>query len=97
MTELETFVQKFHQLWNAGHNAHLDAESHAGAAWVGLRVQLGQAPGHQHHHQVNPQKKFSPSRQRHHVRRAAEQNVNLAESADIAEASDKVVEEAAIN
>ena len=29
VTELETFVQKFHQLWKAGLSAHLDLESHA--------------------------------------------------------------------
>ena len=38
VSELETFVKKFHQLWSAGHSAHLDIDSHAGRAWVGLRV-----------------------------------------------------------
>ena len=72
VTELDSFVKKFYQLWNAGHVAHLDVDSYAGKAWVGLRVQLGHAPGplhqqvHQHH-----KKSDSPSRQRRRARRAA--------------------------
>ena len=76
--ELDSFVKKFHQLWSAGHSAHLDLESHAGRAWVGLRVQLGHAPaGHPHHplHPLQPQTPYrkpdSPSRQRRRARRAA--------------------------
>ena len=53
-TELDTFVKKFHQLWHDGITAHLDLDTHAGDAWVGLRVRLGQVPGPVH----------SPSRQR---------------------------------
>jgi hypothetical protein len=77
ITELETCVQKFHQLWSAGHIAHLDMETHTGIAWVGLRVQLGHAPGilHQQPHpqpfQIVYKKKDSPSRQRRRTRRAA--------------------------
>ena len=41
VTELDNFVRKFHQLWNDGLTAHLDLDTHAGTAWVGLRVQLG--------------------------------------------------------
>ena len=49
---------------------------YAGKAWAGLRVQLGQAPGHQHddlHPCFNqPHRKAdSPSRQRRRARRAA--------------------------
>ena len=78
VTELDTFIQKFHQLWYAGYNAHLDLDTRAGVAWVGLRVQLGHVPG-PFHHQVNPpfsknlkKKTESPSRQRRRARRAAE-------------------------
>ena len=77
VTELETFVQKFHQLWSAGHSAHLDLEAHAGRAWVGLRVQLGHAPGILHpqpHPQPFPKvhkQKDSPSCPRCRARRAA--------------------------
>ena len=50
ITELDTFVRKFHQLWNDGFTAHLDMDTHAGNAWVGLRVNLGQVPGPVHDH-----------------------------------------------
>ena len=71
--EIDSFIQKFHQLWSAGVSAHLDLDTHAGEAWVGLRVQLGPAPGHLHHN-VRPQpfqKHASPSRQRRRARREA--------------------------
>jgi hypothetical protein len=74
--ELDTFVRKFHQLWNDGVTAHLDLDTHAGNAWVGLRVQLDQVPGPPHQQvQPSPQqvhRKFeSPSRQRRRARRVA--------------------------
>ena len=92
-TELDTFVKKFHQLWKAGHNAHLDLESHAGVAWVGLRMQLGHAPGPQHHQlhpQFSNQKKDSPSRQRRRARRAAKQNAESVESTENVEGTEEV-------
>ena len=49
MTQLQSFIFKFHQLWAAGETAHLDLDTHAGKAWVGLRVKLGQV-----HQQSNP-------------------------------------------
>jgi hypothetical protein len=81
VTELDTFVRKFHQLWNDGLTAHLDLDTHAGNAWVGLRVQLGQVPGPPHQ-QVQPfphqvlRKVESPSRQRRRTRRAAGRAAN---------------------
>ena len=87
VTELDSFVYKFHQLWSAGHSAHLDLDTHAGRAWVGLRVQLGHhAPLHPYHLPNNfPQyshKKDSPSRQRRRAKRAAAaQQPNAAEEA----------------
>ena len=54
VTELDTFVQKFHQLWNNCHVAHLDVDTCAGKAWVGLRVHLGHVPGFLHHRQPHP-------------------------------------------
>ena len=76
ITEIDNFVKKFYQLWNAGHTAHLDVDTQAGQAWVGLHVQLGHAPGPLHHQPHPPffqvQKKVaSPSRQRRRARRAA--------------------------
>ena len=78
VTELDSFVYKFHQLWSAGHSAHLDLDTHAGRAWVGLRVQLGHhAPRPPHHLPNNfPHKKESPSRQRRRERRAAAHQAN---------------------
>ena len=76
ITELDTFVRNFHQLWNDGLTAHLDLDTHGGNAWVGLRVQLGQVPGPPHH-QVQPShqqvdRKFEGlSRQKRRARRAA--------------------------
>ena len=77
VTELDSFVQKFHQLWRAGLNAHLDLDTHAGNAWVGLRVQLGHVPGPLHHqapHTFSKKSQDSPSRQRRRERRAAVRN-----------------------
>ena len=93
ITELETFVQKFHQLWSAGHSAHLDLETHNGRAWVGLCVQLGRAPGilyqqpHPQPFQKAYKKKDSPSRQRRRTRRAATRQAS----------SEEVVNEKVVN
>ena len=67
--ELDTFIRKFYQLWNDGRTAHLDIDTHAGKAWVGLRLQLDHIPGppHQPHHK----KAYSTSYQRRRERRAA--------------------------
>ena len=76
ITEVDTFVKKFHQLWNDGMSAHLDLDTHAGDAWVGLRVRLGHVPGPLHgqaqsFYQEEVPRKESPSRQRRRARRAA--------------------------
>ena len=54
VTELDSFVKKFHQILIEGLTAHLDLDTHAGNAWVGLRVQLGHVPGHLHQQPVQP-------------------------------------------
>ena len=95
LTELDTFVKKFHQLWSDGFTAHLDFDTQAGNAWVGLRVQLGQVPGPPHHWQVHPHHQQvhrnceSPSRQRRRARRAAAKaaNENNSEVVNAVEAS----------
>ena len=77
-TALDSFVQKFHQLWQAGHTAHLDLDTLAGKAWVGLRVQLGDAPDPvrqqaHHHHPFPPRSnRRSPSYWRRQERRRQE-------------------------
>jgi hypothetical protein len=85
VTEVDTFIQKFRDLWQSGLDAHLDLDTHAGQAWVGLRVRLGHAPGPLHHQvQPNIQRKSrnSPSRQRRRAKRAsARQNEEAAKEA----------------
>ena len=96
VTELDTFLHKFHQLWSAGHSAHLNLETHAGKAWVGLHVQLGHVPGHLHHqfHHPSPQyhkKQDSPSRQRCRARRTAAKQAD-AERASTVETVEETVD-----
>ena len=91
VTELDTFVKKFHQLWNDGITAHLDLDTHAGDAWVGLRVRLGQVPGPLHQ-QVHPfqqdvPRKVSPSRQRRRARRAAARQAKVSTDIEAEEAN----------
>ena len=75
-TELETFIQKFYQLWKAGLSAHLDLDCHAGVASVGLRLRLGHPPpaGPYNPRVYSPpphRKSFSPSYRRRRERRIA--------------------------
>ena len=67
--EIDILVNNFRRLWKSGHSAHLDLDTHAGEAWIGLRVRLGHARAG---HQVHPQAKSrnSPSRQCRRIRRA---------------------------
>ena len=39
--QVESFVQKFRELWASGLSAHLDLDCGGGEAWVGLRLRLG--------------------------------------------------------
>ena len=86
-TELDTFVQKFHQLWNAGLNAHLDLDCRNGTAYVGLWLELGHTPPGPLHHQVEPfhhhRRKFSPS----YLRRRAQRSAARAHSDDTEDVS----------
>ena len=85
-SELDTFLQKFKQLWYSGLDADLNLHTHAGQAWVGLRVRLGHAPGPLHQPPNFPEQrkpKNGPSRQRRRSRRAASrQDRELAEQAE---------------
>jgi hypothetical protein len=81
-TELDTFIKKFKDLWKSGIGAHLDIDTHAGEAWVGLRVRLGHAPGPPHYQvQVQERARNGPSRQRRRERRAQERKQVEAEEA----------------
>ena len=94
-TELDTFILKFKQLWQSGLNAHLDLESNAGQAWLGLRLQLGDVPGPSHGPTVSHFIKSSPSRDRRNDRRAAEQVAKASTSdLDISDETSDVAEEA---
>ena len=39
--QVDSFVQKFRELWASGLSAHLDLDCGGGEAWVGLRLRLG--------------------------------------------------------
>ena len=70
--ELDTFVQKFRNLWNSGLDARLNMECHAGQAWVGLHLRLGHAPGPLHQSTIpkSSRNRDTPSRRRRRARRA---------------------------
>ena len=92
-SELNNFVVKFHQLWQAGFNAHLNVDSHAGYAWCGLRVDLGPAPApprHPQQHQVRPGgRRHAPSYRRRLEARAAARAAKEAEEATAAETAEE--------
>ena len=81
--ELDSFLMKFHQLRKAGRTAHLDIDTHAGQAWVGLRVMLGSDKNQQQFQSSSSSRHRSPSYYRRQERRkAAKQSVdNEAEKA----------------
>ena len=91
-TELDSFIFKFHQLWKAGVTAHLDLDTHAGEAWVGLRVHLGH--GHQHGGQPKPRRNPAYYR-RQERRKAAKAAAPTTTSATPAEKAVRTFKEAA--
>ena len=95
VTEFDSFVQKFRQLWEAGLSAHLDANTHAGKAWVGIRVQLGHVPGPvlQHSHRRGPA--YQRRRERRQAARAAAEQAEEALPAQ-QKASDDVSDVSAV-
>ena len=93
--ELSSFITKFHHLRRAGFTAHLDVDTFAGKAWVGLRVMFG--PVQQHPNGFNV-KRRSPSywrrQERRKAARAAEQpilgsGVSAEEASDASKANEK--------
>ena len=96
-TEIDTFIRKFYQLWNSGHTAHLDIDTCAGKAWVGLRLQLDHAPAGHQHQPAYHQKRFSASRQRRRIRRAAAHAANTHTHAHAEEASEKSTNNGDVN
>ena len=84
-SELNSFLWKFHQLRKSGVTAHLDVDTHAGQAWVGLRVMLGPIQ-----HPPAP-KHRSPS----YFRRQEKRKAAAAAARESNEVNDEVVAEAA--
>ena len=87
-SELGTFIQKFRSLWKCGLDDHLDLDTSAEQAWVGLRVPLGHAPGPYHvipHHAYQKKNRNSPSRERRRVRRAADRAAKAGEAETLEE------------
>ena len=84
-TEIDSFIQKFTNLWKSGLDAHLDIDTHAGQAWVGLRVGLGGGPNLLHEVQQHQAEKAtkansSPSRLRRRARRESARKVKASEA-----------------
>ena len=69
--EINSFVVKLKQLWKSGLSFHLDLDCSEGKAWVGLRLQLGEAPSSYHFHRENFQaeSKSSPLKSRRRRKR----------------------------
>jgi hypothetical protein len=84
VTELDTFVQKFQQLWNAGLTAHLDLDTRDGYAWVSLHLQLGHVPGPLH-----PQPVHVPGGAR--LRRKQKRSAARKQAEEAAKTADKAV------
>ena len=80
-TELGTFVEQFKNLWKSGYEAHLDAHTYAGEAWVHLHVRLGQAPVN-HPFTSLSRNRNGPARERRRSRRAAERATKTSNSSN---------------
>ena len=94
--ELDSFLLKFRQLWRAGYDAHLNVNSHAGQAWVGLHVRLGHAQGplNQDHVKNVNKARNGPSRQRRRERRAdARKQAGEASKKETTEVVDNLIDE----
>ena len=90
-SELDSFICKFLQLREAGMIAHLDVDTHAGQAWVGLRVMLGSVQNQQQSQQRSSSRNRSPSYFRRQERRRAEKQASEI-VAEEAKSSEKKVE-----
>ena len=87
--ELKSFIQKFKQLRGAGLTAHLDLDTHAGQAWVGLRVMLNPVKIETNE---KPYKYRSPSYFRRQERRKAARTQSAAERSQFPKSAAKVQE-----
>ena len=81
MIKLNSFINMFHQLWKAGDTAHLNLDTHAGQAWIGLRTPLGysgqprqyppQTPTHRQYSTQSPNHRSPSYYRRQECRKAA--------------------------
>ena len=77
ISERQTFMQKFKQLWKDGQDAKLCVESRAGKAYVELRLELGEEPGPNISRKsvISKSRNLNtPARERRRERRAAARN-----------------------
>ena len=93
--EIDLLVNHFRQLWKNGRSAYLDLDCHAGQAWMGLRVRLGQAHGQQDHH-LGVRTRNGPSRQQRRMRRAAARQQAAENAAATALEAEKVTRESVL-
>ena len=84
--ELQSFLNKFCNLWSSGKSARLAVECQAGQATVNLQLDLG-LPHHEHP-QEHHQKQVGPSRLRRRARRAQARHQAAVDAAQ-ATAADK--------
>ena len=87
--DINLLVNNFKELWKSGRSAHLDLDTHAGQAWIGLRVRLGHA--HQPHHEHQSRTRNSPSRQRRRLRRAAARQEATEQVATVASEAEEAI------
>ena len=76
---VRSFVEKFHHLWRDGQSAHLNLDCHAGEAWVGLRLRLGQLRGGEPQQNPDKVRRRGPGYSRRLERRAAQRAAAAAE------------------
>ena len=83
--EMDSFVMKFKNLWNAGRNATLNLETIAGKVKVSLSVELDNpVGGEQPQHWIqNSGSRNSPAQQRRRSRRAAVRSAAKEETDDV--------------
>ena len=82
VTELDSFILKFRQLWKSGHDARLEVETKSGKACVALHLQLGDEPGPNHGHGQKSsftRARHSPARERRRLRREETRHSNTLE------------------
>ena len=91
MTEAVQLFFKFQQLWQAGKDARLSMESHAGEAWINLHVYLPTPPQPPRNYRQQ-KRQPGPSRLRRRERRAAARTHTAEQAVVISETTEDNVE-----